>query len=262
MTEGPRRIVADPVRPDTWAPFGWIPRADTDPADGQERLTYQWDDAHVNVISHAPDEVVRDRDGLHCDRMYRHDTHTQVLLALNGPSVLAVAPADADLGTAARTGRGAGLPAGEARRHRAAPWHVALGAVPPRGRARAALQRAGVGLRRATTPRPTWRPTASTWWWWSTPEHLRCPRQQAAERTDVAGGVATDRAPSAACWTPGRRAGGRGASCHAPTRRRSPAILSPCAWRASRSAAEARTRPAGSGGGTPMAASHGAAMRS
>jgi ureidoglycolate hydrolase len=33
--------------------------------------------------------------------MYRHDTHTQVLLALNGPSVLAVAPADADLSTEA-----------------------------------------------------------------------------------------------------------------------------------------------------------------
>ena len=33
--------------------------------------------------------------------MFRHDTHTQVLLALNGPSVIAVAPADADLSSAA-----------------------------------------------------------------------------------------------------------------------------------------------------------------
>ena len=101
MTDGPRRIVAGPVRPETWAPFGWIPLPDTDPADGQDRLAYEWADPHVNVISHAPDEIVRDGDGLHCDRMYRHDTHTQVLLALNGPSVLAVAPADADLGTEA-----------------------------------------------------------------------------------------------------------------------------------------------------------------
>ncbi|HTT87601.1 MAG TPA: ureidoglycolate lyase [Acidimicrobiales bacterium] len=101
MTAGPRRIVASPVRPDAWAPFGWIPLPDTDPADGEQRLTYEWGDPHVNVISHAPDEIVRDEDGLHCDRMYRHDTHTQVLLALNGPSVLAVAPADADLTTEA-----------------------------------------------------------------------------------------------------------------------------------------------------------------
>jgi ureidoglycolate hydrolase len=32
--------------------------------------------------------------------MYRHDTHTQVLLALTGPSVIAVAPADVDPSTA------------------------------------------------------------------------------------------------------------------------------------------------------------------
>ena len=31
--------------------------ADTDPADGEERLTYEWADPHVNVISHAPDEI-------------------------------------------------------------------------------------------------------------------------------------------------------------------------------------------------------------
>ena len=99
MTEGPRRIVAGPLGRDAWAPFGWVPVPDTDPADGRQRLTYEWADPHVNVISHAPDEIVRDEIGLHCDRMYRHDTHTQVLLALNGPSVLAVAPAHADLAT-------------------------------------------------------------------------------------------------------------------------------------------------------------------
>ena len=99
MAEGTRRVVAERVRADTWAPFGWIPVPDTDPADGTQRLSFDWADPHVNVISHAPDEIERHGDELHCDRLYRHDTHTQVLLALNGPSVLAVAPADADLST-------------------------------------------------------------------------------------------------------------------------------------------------------------------
>jgi ureidoglycolate hydrolase len=76
---------------------------DTDAADGVHRLEFAWGDPHVNMISHAPDEVERNGEGLYCDRMYRHDTHTQVLLALNGPSVIAVAPADADLATAAGT---------------------------------------------------------------------------------------------------------------------------------------------------------------
>ena len=101
MAEGARRLVARPVGAEAWAPFGWVPVPDTDPTDGSNRLEYQWADAHVNVISHAPDEVDRDGEGLRCDQMFRHDTHTQVLLALNGPSVIAVAPADADLSTAA-----------------------------------------------------------------------------------------------------------------------------------------------------------------
>jgi ureidoglycolate lyase len=94
-----RRIVPGPVTRETWAPFGWIPLSDTDPADGHERLTFAWGDPHVNVISHAPDEIVRRGDELHCERLYRHETHTQVLLALNGPSVLAVAPPKTDLST-------------------------------------------------------------------------------------------------------------------------------------------------------------------
>ena len=101
MAETTRRLVAGPVEAEAWAPFGWVPVADTDPADGSGRLEYEWGDPHVNVISHAPDEIDRDGDGLVCDRLYRHDTHTQVLLALNGPSVLAVAPADVDVSTQA-----------------------------------------------------------------------------------------------------------------------------------------------------------------
>jgi len=77
-----------------WAPFGWLPVPDTDPADGTGRLTFEWADPHVNVISHSAGEPARSASGtLVCDRLYRHDTHTQVLLALDGPSVIAVAPA-------------------------------------------------------------------------------------------------------------------------------------------------------------------------
>ena len=92
-------VVAEPVSAEAWAPFGWIPVADTDPADGSQRLEYAWADPHANIISHAPDEVAHRGTGLVCERMYRHDTHTQVLLALNGPSVIAVAPADSDPST-------------------------------------------------------------------------------------------------------------------------------------------------------------------
>jgi|SRR5579872_844983 len=97
MAEGARTVVAQQLAADAWAPFGWIPVADTDAADGAQRLEFEWQDAHVNVISHAPDEVERAGDGLRCDRLYRHLTHTQVLMALNGPSVIAVAPPGSDL---------------------------------------------------------------------------------------------------------------------------------------------------------------------
>ena len=97
MTEDTRRILAQPFSTAAWEPFGWVPVSDTDPTDGTHRLSFEWGDPHVNVISHAPDEVSRVGDGLRCERLYRHDTHTQVLLALNGPSVIAVAPAGVDL---------------------------------------------------------------------------------------------------------------------------------------------------------------------
>ena len=101
MAEGVRRLVARPVTAEAWEPFGWLPVPDTDAADGEHRLEFEWGDPHVNVIHHAPDEVQHESGALVCDRMYRHDTHTQVLLALTGPSVVAVAPAAADLSTPA-----------------------------------------------------------------------------------------------------------------------------------------------------------------
>jgi len=91
-----RTITAGPIDAAAWEPYGWLPVPDTDAADGRQRLAFEWGDPHVNVISHGPEEVVRSETGLMCARMYRHDTHTQVLLALDGPSVLAVAPASAD----------------------------------------------------------------------------------------------------------------------------------------------------------------------
>lgn len=84
---------AEALTAEAWAPFGWIPVLDTDLADGANTLSYEWGDPHLNVITHAPDEVLRTSGGQVCDRMYRHDTHTQALMALNCDAVLAVAPA-------------------------------------------------------------------------------------------------------------------------------------------------------------------------
>jgi ureidoglycolate hydrolase len=70
-----------------------MPRADTDPRDGNERLAFEWADAHVNWITHTLDEVDVVEDGLRCDVLYRHDTHTQVLMPLDGDAVVAVAGA-------------------------------------------------------------------------------------------------------------------------------------------------------------------------
>jgi len=91
------RLKAEPLTADGWAPFGWLPVADTDPADGVYTLAFEWGDPHLNVIAHAPDEVERSETGTLCTRMYRHDTHTQALTILNCDAVAAVAPADVDL---------------------------------------------------------------------------------------------------------------------------------------------------------------------
>jgi ureidoglycolate hydrolase len=89
-----RSIESEPLTAESWSPFGWIPVRDTDPADGVERLTFEWNDVHLNVISHTPEEITHTAEGLLCDAMFRHDTHTQALLTLDVPSVIAVAPAD------------------------------------------------------------------------------------------------------------------------------------------------------------------------
>jgi ureidoglycolate hydrolase len=95
-----RTIEAQPLAADTWAPFGWLPVADTDPADGSHRLTFEWNDVHLNVISHAPEEIARTEHGMLCDGLYRHDTHTQALLVVDVAAVIAVAPGAVTFGDA------------------------------------------------------------------------------------------------------------------------------------------------------------------
>jgi ureidoglycolate hydrolase len=91
-----RTVVAAPLAAAVWAPFGWLPAADTDPADATHSYEFTWGDPHVNVIAHHAHEVEHTAAGLVCDRFYRHDTHTQVLLPLDVESVVAVAPRDVD----------------------------------------------------------------------------------------------------------------------------------------------------------------------
>jgi len=88
------------ITAEAWAPFGWLPVADTDPADGTHTLEYQWTDPHLNLIAHAADEVEWVPEGAVVARMYRHDTHTQALMSVNCPGIIAVAAADMEFGQA------------------------------------------------------------------------------------------------------------------------------------------------------------------
>jgi ureidoglycolate hydrolase len=91
-----RRVSAQPITGAAFEPFGWLPVADTDAADGSHRMEFAWDDPHVNVISHSADEVERRGGAILCDRMFRHRTHTQALLVLDNDCVIAVAPSHLD----------------------------------------------------------------------------------------------------------------------------------------------------------------------
>jgi ureidoglycolate hydrolase len=95
------QLTAQPVTADAWAPFGWLPRADTDPDDGKDTLHFEWADPHLNVIAHASDEVEHTPAGAICAVMYRHDTHTQALMSINCDAIVAVAPASVDFSDAA-----------------------------------------------------------------------------------------------------------------------------------------------------------------
>jgi ureidoglycolate hydrolase len=91
------RLDPRPLTEDAWRPYGWLPVADTDPRDGEQRLHYEWADPHVNVIGHTLDEVPVGPGALRCEKLYRHATHTQVLMVLDHPCVLAVAAPGAAL---------------------------------------------------------------------------------------------------------------------------------------------------------------------
>lgn len=89
-------VVATPITAQAWEPFGWLPVSDTDPSDLLHQLHFEWADANLNVIAHAYDEVEHTDAGSVCAVMFRHDTHTQALMPLNVPAVVAVAPADVE----------------------------------------------------------------------------------------------------------------------------------------------------------------------
>jgi ureidoglycolate hydrolase len=87
---------AEALTASAFAPLGWVPVADTDPADGAETLHFEWADPHLNVISHAATEIDHSTRGAPlCTVLYRHATHTQALLVLNVDAVVACAPAAA-----------------------------------------------------------------------------------------------------------------------------------------------------------------------
>src|SRR5580692_415601 len=94
---GSRALLAEPLSEEAWKPFGWLPVADTDPRDGDHQMTFEWSDAHVNLIGHARSEVPETPSGYRCEMLFRHDTHTQSLMPLNVPAVIAVAPAGIEL---------------------------------------------------------------------------------------------------------------------------------------------------------------------
>jgi len=101
MSEEVRRITPVPLTSDGWAPFGWLPVADTDPSDGDHRLEFAWHDVHVNRIGHRRDEVPEVAGGLRCDILFRHATHTQVVMPLDVTAVVVVAPAALSMVTSA-----------------------------------------------------------------------------------------------------------------------------------------------------------------
>jgi hypothetical protein len=82
-----------------WSKFGWVPLPDTDDRDGDQQLEFTWGDVHVNFIRHTDDEIDTVNGAVVCDRLFRHLTHTQALLVLDQPCVIAVARADASFDT-------------------------------------------------------------------------------------------------------------------------------------------------------------------
>jgi hypothetical protein len=100
VSEGRRQVGPEALSEAAWAPFGWLPVPDTDPRDGEHRLSFAWDDVHLNIIGHTRSEVPETARGLQCQMLYRHETHTQSVMSLDVPAVIAVAPAAVDFSRA------------------------------------------------------------------------------------------------------------------------------------------------------------------
>lgn len=96
MVGGTREVEPEKLTVEAWAPFGWLPVADTDPSDGAQRMAFAWSDPHVNLIGHARSEVPETSRGLLCEMLFRHDTHTQAVMSMDVPAVIAVAPGAVD----------------------------------------------------------------------------------------------------------------------------------------------------------------------
>ncbi|MGH9026722.1 MAG: ureidoglycolate lyase [Acidimicrobiia bacterium] len=91
-----RRLKAEPVTAEGFAPFGEVPVEDGDPDDAVE-LVFTRADPHFNFIVHTYDEVEHTSEGTAlCDHLNRHDTATQTLCPLTGDAVLVVAPPAVD----------------------------------------------------------------------------------------------------------------------------------------------------------------------
>jgi ureidoglycolate hydrolase len=104
MTSDAFALRAELLTAERWAPFGWLPVRDTDPRDGQSRLQFAWDDVHLNIIAHFTGEIPHVSNGLVCEMLFRHVTHTQALMVLDSDALMVVAapgttlaaPADLD----------------------------------------------------------------------------------------------------------------------------------------------------------------------
>jgi ureidoglycolate hydrolase len=92
---------AEPLTAEQWAPFGWLPVRDTDPRDGTSRLQFEWDDVHLNIIAHFSDEIPHVSNGLVCQTLFRHVTHTQALMVLDNDALMVVAAPGTSLTSAA-----------------------------------------------------------------------------------------------------------------------------------------------------------------
>jgi ureidoglycolate hydrolase len=88
-------LVAEPLTPETFEPYGALPSDEGTEHDVAD-VEFLWDDGHVNYIGHRRDEVAAGEVGLRCELLNRHDTHTQTLMPVDGDAVVVVAPAGVD----------------------------------------------------------------------------------------------------------------------------------------------------------------------